>query len=297
MNGCDMLIKNSLFLTIGEIMEKILSYREYLLNTEEYILNKETNEIDYKSDMILQRRDYADCLFCGSKLQYVYHRHDSVAQMRYNISIKECPECGWWIANNDLKEKNIDGYNKKDYVTSNFYNGIVKKYDINDRKLPLNVLNDELKRNLLTLNKINPYKLEELVQGILSDFFSCEVKWVGGKGDKGIDLVVVESDNPILVQIKRRENPDKVEVIKGVREFIGTLYIEGKSRGIYVTTSKKYSKGCKCLKEKMLNERKLEYFDLIDFDRLIAMLHLEKKDRPWSFLEKIFYPVEKGNNL
>ncbi len=49
----------------------------------------------------------------------------------------------------------------------------------------------------------------------------------------GKDLIVLESDSPILVQVKRRKNPDHVELIKGVREFVGTLYIENERKGIY----------------------------------------------------------------
>lgn len=52
----------------------------------------------------------------------------------------------------------------------------------------------------------------------------------GKTGDGSTDLIVLESDNPILVQIKRRQNPNHTELIKGIREFVGTLFIEGRRK-------------------------------------------------------------------
>lgn len=265
-------------------MNQIISYRDYIQEEERYSINNISGEVKLEQGGITLPRRYERCFFCGELLKPVYDKYSVSLKIDIFVEVDECPRCGWWIGHTKLKEKLA----YEQFCVEDIYNGIVKNYDIDDRMLPLNVLNDELKRNPHALNLVNPYKLEEIVQEVLRDFFPCEVKLVGGTGDGGVDLIVVESDNPILVQVKRRENPDKVEIIKGIREFIGTLYIEGKTKGIYVTTAKRYSRGCEHIRKRLLDEKKLEYFELIDFDKLISMLHLDKVDAPWSFFEKNF---------
>lgn len=173
------------------------------------------------------------------------------------------------------------------YNENIYYSSIVKSFDLNDKELPLDVLYAEMCKNEKIIYDINPYKLEQFTQSVLSDFFDCEVKHVGRTGDGGKDLIVVQSDEPILVQVKRRENPNHVELIKGVREFIGTLFIDGAKKGIYVTTAKKFSKGCEKISRQLLESGKLDYFNLIDCDSLLSMLNLNKvSKKTWDKFTK-----------
>lgn len=51
--------------------------------------------------------------------------------------------------------------------------------------------------------------MEELVASVFRDFYECEVEVVGKSNDGGVDVIVIDSDNPIMVQVKRRRNSIK----------------------------------------------------------------------------------------
>lgn len=233
------------------------------------------------------------CRFCNSELKKVFEGYLEIPDDRDTYltgDVFECPKCGWWEGFSKYTE--IPDYIFEDiqsFHENKFYYGIVKFFDLSSKELPLEVLYNELNKNKGALYDINPYKLEELVKSILSDFFDCEVKHVGQTGDGGKDLIVVQSDSSILVQVKRRENPNHIELVKGIREFVGTLFIEDSKKGIYVTTAKKFSKGSIEVANELVNNRKLEYFNLIDYDKLISMLNIESKVKvPWEKFAKQF---------
>ena len=119
-------------------------------------------------------------------------------------------------------------------------------------------MNELLKKQDI-LYGIDPYKLEDIAQIVFSAYYDCEVKHVGKTGDGGKDLIIVQSDDPILVQVKRRTNSEHIELVKGIREFVGTMYIEGANKGIYLSTAKEFSKGCKETAADLINNRKFDY--------------------------------------
>ncbi|MBQ3545099.1 MAG: restriction endonuclease [Lachnospiraceae bacterium] len=203
--------------------------------------------------------------------------------------VLECQNCKWWT----YKYHFSDDADLVDEVRSFFiderYYGITKSFNINDKMLPIEVLMEELKKKPERLYDINPYKLEQLAQEILRGAYDCEVCHVGKTGDGGKDLIVLESDEPILVQVKRRENPNHVELIKGVREFVGTLFIEDKRKGIYISTAKRYSKASKEVAAELIKNRKLDYFKLVDYDKLCSLIGDIKERKHWDKLVKTFY--------
>ena len=163
-------------------------------------------------------------------------------------------------------------------------------FNIDDKNLPIDVLTSELQKRTDLLYHIDPYKLEELSQSILKGIYDCQVHHVGKTGDGGIDLIVLDGDEPILVQIKRRQNPNHVELVKNVREFVGTLFIEGKRRGIYISTADKFSKGSKETADKLLRQRKLDYFELIDYQKLCSLIKTStSSNNIWQTLVEPFY--------
>lgn len=102
-------------------------------------------------------------------------------------------------------------------------------------------------------------------------------------------MIVLESDDPILVQVKRRQNPNHIELVKGIREFVGTLFIEGKRKGIYISTAKKYSHGSIDTAKKLLDTRKLDYFELIDYDKLCSIINSKQNIPVWQNLVSSLY--------
>ena len=275
--------------------DKIIGYYDYYYDKYEYSrIGKGRGVLSVdKQPCDVQRFFYNDkvCPFCGTALKKVFLAFRSIpmgGDLYERGVVLECPNCNWWTYKYRFSEDAdlIDEVNS--ICMDSRYYGITKSYNVADKMLPIEVLTDELKKKPEILYDINPYKLEELSQEILQGVYDCKVCHVGKTGDGGIDLIVLESDDPILVQVKRRENPNHVELVKGVREFVGTLFIENKRKGIYISTAKKFSKGSVEVAEKLIENRQLDYFELVDYDKLNSLIKNVEKKKYWSKLVESF---------
>jgi len=139
--------------------------------------------------------------------------------------------------------------------------------------------------------------METLVQSVLSDFYpGCEVYRCGSVADGGIDLLLVLSDEPIAVQVKRRTNSDSVEPVSSIRDFLGACQLQEYDSALYVTTADHYStgqRGAQAAAAKAVELGKMKRFDLIDRDKFFGMLNAVNgangeapawsEHMPWSF--------------
>lgn len=276
---------------------EITGYYDYYYDKYEYSRIGKGSGTIYEDHVAsdLEKFFYNDkiCPFCGTSLKQVFAGIQSGTigtDLFLSGNVFECPECKWWTYKTHFvdSDDSIDSIHAT-YTDTRYY-AITKKFNINDKNLPIDVLTYELQKRTDLLYYINPYKLEEFCQSILKNVFDCQVHHVGKTGDGGIDLIVLDSDNPILVQIKQRQNPNHVELVKGVREFVGTLFIKGKRRGIYISTANKFSKGSKETANKLLKQRKLDYFELIDYQKLCSLINVSSlSNNLWQALVEPFY--------
>lgn len=273
-------------------MEHIVGYQDYYSDKYEYSRYGKSGKIKVKIDTPpTEARKFFDgslmCPFCKAKLKKVFlgWKKGTVGHDLYLSSdVYECPTCKWWKLKEHF-EDSLDLIDEEQAIcTDTKYYGIAKKYHIDDKKIPIDVLISELKNKSEYLYDINPYKLEELMQHILRGVYDCEVRHVGKAGDGGVDLMILESDDPILVQVKRRGNQKHVELVKGIREFVGTMFIEGSRRGIYVSTAEKFSRGSKKTANQLLENRKLYYFELVDYDKICAFIKDSAENKGWRDL-------------
>lgn len=276
---------------------EIIGYKDYYYDKYEYSRigpNGGTlHEYYVASD--LEKFFFKDknCPFCGTSLKEVFIGMKSGTMgtdLFYERQVFECPKCFWWTYKTHFSDSDDSiGSINADYTDTRYY-AIAKKFDIADKFLPIDVLKYELQKRKDILYNIDPYKLEELCQDILKGIFDCEVLHVGQTGDGGKDLIVLASDDPILVQIKRRQNPNSVELVKGIREFIGTLFIEDRRSGIYISTAERFSAGAKNTVTNLLNQRKLDYFQFIDYDKLCSLIDTTLPSVPrWKEFVNFFY--------
>lgn len=279
----------------------ILDYSTYITDFHEYGTTgpiKNINKKDYKVPndykLFFSRRAY--CPFCNQDATRVFHDLTSMTFGRdffTTFTIWECDKCGWWegfihnIEEDDLMDE-VNRYTEKTLIHS-----IIRTFNVEDKNLPVQTLLNVLEEEKNVLYHIDPYKLEELAQYVFSSFYNCEVKHVGKTGDGGIDLLIIDSDDPILVQVKRRERSNRVELVSTVRDFLGAMFIENSQRGIILSTAKRFSKGSVDVQQNLLNEKRLDYFELVDFEGFCSMLNVIKKDdiKPWkSAVEKFWHP-------
>lgn len=276
--------------------DNITGYYDYYYDKHEYsrIGKKQGDLFVEKTPNDVQKFFCSDtvCPFCSSELKKVfwgYYSSPRGGDIFEKGQVLECPNCNWWTYKFRFLEDTDLVDSVKAYYSDERYYGITKSYNVSDKMLPIEVLATELRKKPEILYDINPYRLEKLSQEILKGVYDCNVYHVGKTGDGGTDLVVLESDEPILVQVKRRENPNHVELVKGVREFVGTLFIENKRKGIYISTAKAFSKGAKEVAEKLLDNRQLDYFELVDYDKLCSLVSYIQEKKPWRELVEYFY--------
>lgn len=199
-------------------------------------------------------------------------------------TVWECPDCLWWeFARKFLDADSSTDQDINEWYDEKLYHGVAKRFAVSDRRLPVSLCLNELQNRKESLYDLDPYVMEELVQYVFSSMFDCEVQHVGRTGDGGIDLIVVNSDDPILVQVKRHSSPDAVESVSVVREFIGAMYLRGSFDGIVVSTARKFSNAAQAEIRTGLQNRKFRTFSLVDYPAFCSMLDLTHNpaDRPW----------------
>ena len=208
-----------------------------------------------------------NCIYCGFQLfivfkfSYVdaYYHEDWYSEGKY------CKNCGWWICNN-LGERSF-------YSGHQSFLGILKKSIKETDKITQGLV--ELNNNKSIALNVRPYELEKYAKSLLSDFFCCDVTHVGKSHDGGIDLLVVHSDEGIIpVQVKRRRDNNRTEGVSSIREFRGAMVLKGFSKGVFLTTARKYSneaiKAANPTPEHLINQKIV----LLDCRRLVEVLEL-----------------------
>jgi restriction endonuclease Mrr len=270
-----------------------LNYSEYLIDEYEYDLSGSVNNptrIEYKLPeeykSFYKKRGY--CPFCHTAIQNVYKNQKSAtlgADLFETIDIWEC-DCGFWEAFSSFTEE-------KDLITEidsknwqKLYYSKVASVEDSKKEKAVKQLVSEIKNNSARLYSIDPLKFEQIAQYVFSAFFKCEVEHVGKSHDGGVDLLIVNSDKPILVQVKRREKANSVESVSTVRDFLGAMYIKNNFNGIILSTAKSFSKPSQKVILDLKSQNRLESFELFDFSRFCSILNVVDLSRKnnWEFL-------------
>jgi len=143
-----------------------------------------------------------------------------------------------------------------------------------------------LRRDPSIWHTMSPSDMERFVAAVFRANYRCaEVTHVGKPGDLGIDVLYVDAGGEDwLIQVKRREHADAVEGFDTLQRLLGTLTLEGKIRGIIVTTASRLSRHL--LKQKKRAESRGYTIKLLDRGRLNRMLSPLLPTRPWLGLMK-----------
>lgn len=131
-------------------------------------------------------------------------------------------------------------------------------------------------------NSVDPKYLELLVARIFADSGEyCEVLHVGRPDDGGVDVVLIESNDATwLVQVKRREHPKSVESVTTIRNLLGTLVLEGSTRGIVVSTADHFSFRAESAVKRAASSGFT--IQLLDRAALDCILRRRMPDAPWT---------------
>lgn len=145
-------------------------------------------------------------------------------------------------------------------------------------------------------------RAEQFVVDLISDYLQCEVKPVGGVKDGGIDGYIIRGDEiHSIIQVKWREDKDKAEGVKVVREVGGTLLARGIPNGILVSTRDHYSKPAKKEAE-IISTRELSgigkmNLTLLDYHNILDMLEISNTKLTERMSVEDWFQIPKGVNV
>ncbi|MCP1472002.1 HJR/Mrr/RecB family endonuclease [Sphingobium sp. OAS761] len=225
---------------------------------------------------------FTHCPHCKKPLSSTTHRHTEGFR---DIYISRCANCGWWETEHTLLDQ-YDDYGLRCGIKSFQRRAVLKSFAVSSSAVPVENLCEYLASNPDKLEKVDPGKLEELVGHVFRETHHCDVRYVGGPNDRGIDLYLVKGDDEMAVQVKRRAIRRGGEPVSSVREFVGAMVIEQMLSGIFVTTGT-FSPFARVAASRAMDSEVIEQIQLIDGKLLIEMCEL---GRPAEF-DILTFPV------
>ncbi|MEO5359933.1 MAG: restriction endonuclease [Nitrospirota bacterium] len=194
--------------------------------------------------------------------------------------INFCRDCGFWYGE---YVESVPHYDEDDSHRIQIC-GCLQKFKEPDNDLKREFVR-YMARNRIKIDQLSP-KLFEVVIGefLRVEWKPSEIRHVGsvgGKGDGGIDFILIDNDIPWMVQVKHRLSL-KNEGVKFIRELNGVLFRDGMSKGIFVTSAHSFTKGV----NKEINKAKenvpdyeMILVDRFEIERWLNNISLE--ETPW----------------
>lgn len=227
---------------------------------------------------------------------YVVDDHRAIDEIHRLIKFKTCPICR--VKMGLIPEYSLDdlllcmkcgywgGRGYRDWG-SHFMQSIHPPRGVISRYKPLSPIDKEKNEYLIThlrrfprdMTKISPLRVERFVVDLLADYLDCEVKAIGGSKDNGVDGYILKG-NVIrsIVQVKWRQDMNRAEGVKVVREVAGTLLARGIPSGILVSNRVHYSKPAIAEAESIsklhITELGKMNLSLYDYHTIIDMLEI-----------------------
>jgi hypothetical protein len=164
------------------------------------------------------------CEYCSKRL---LKKEESIESAYLAVSV--CDNCGFWQGY----------YDQLEYGPNQVFISKIREFE---RVMPDVCFSDlarMIRRQQGIWHTISPRKLEELVAHVFrANYSQSEVFHVGKPDDGGVDVIFIDSqETQWLIQVKRREGPDKAEGVSTVRNLLGAMLLNDKLNGIVVSTA------------------------------------------------------------
>jgi hypothetical protein len=192
-----------------------------------------------------------------------------------NVSLRLCPNCGWWDTEEQLHAEYPDPSDSTHYEAFSIHRrALLREFDVDGSDVPLTALRRHILAHPRALHQLDPHRLERLVESVFKDFMACEAVHLGGPNDGGVDLVLINGSRRYVVQVKRRQSPTTAESVSCVREFVGAMVIAGETRGMFVSTAPFFSRQAIRDSEVAKSRGAVEYLELINGRRLLEVCEI-----------------------
>lgn len=227
------------------------------------------------------------CPYCNSTLDANSRIHALSPEWK-RLDRVICENCGWWVF--CFSKNKVYPYES---FRNEFHEGALFNFDFEHTDEPINVIRKRIEQKKIDLRSISPKELEILVGSVFRDYFNVKVKYVGGPGDNGVDLLLTEGDIKIAVQVKRREKIDKTESVSTIRDFLGAILLGDYPKGIVVSTADKFTKPAQKSSSSPFLKRHGIEIDLYNHDMILDLLEKTKfPERPWEMVDSIQHHIK-----
>lgn len=235
------------------------AYWRHIPNAEEFCVR-----LDESRNLTLtQRMDPQICPVCATGPQEVHRYEAREAHTLGNPVLRlyrGCRSCGFW------------NYYDSTAISIDMAVPFMKSFDPSNEAPSLMSLASEIQKNPADVYSMDFTRFELLVGSVLKEFYDCEIYHVGKSVDGGVDLIMVEKDEPILIQVKRRTRSDIIEGIDVVKHLFASAFSRGARFGKVVTTAQSFSKPAQSwINLPTLRDIGFE-MELIAFDSLLLMI-------------------------
>jgi hypothetical protein len=234
----------------------------------------------------------AACPFCLNNLlrrEEIHHDpewDDDAEERRLSRTLRErCPGCSFWQFHELRSAIYYDRGYLADFHELTTIASKVREFNEAPEEALWEVA-QWFKRNPGLFHSVDPTYLEKLVGRIFSAAGNySDVTHIGGPGDGGIDLVLIQNDESTsLVQVKRRESPTASESVQTIRNLLGAMVLDDSRAGIVVSTADHFTQRARQASVKAGN--KGFRIDLIDRHALDRMLSQNLFSTPWENISK-----------
>jgi restriction system protein len=226
--------------------------------------------------------DFIDGTWNNKELIQNYNNSILGYESLWRFDVKKCRLCGWWEVY-QINHDSVDDY----WSRLAKYNSILKATDISSQEIPIIELGKYLSKHSNQIYKIHHTKMEELVGDVFKEHFDCKVIHCGQSYDRGIDLYLIDGEEKIPIQVKRRTKPNSKEPVSVIREMLGVMFRDSRKSAMLVTTAEDFSKEAKRDVNEVIKKGLVERFDLFNFDKFNSILRTVYKESNCDYLKSV----------
>jgi hypothetical protein len=204
---------------------------------------------------------------------------DPCTDEHWHASVRSC-ECGWW----DIFCEGNSGHDSIDPpadFTPRHLRAVLRRFAPKSAEVPMAALREALRKRPELLYGLHFEAMERLVADLLAGVYDCEVIHCGRSGDGGVDLLILDSDNPTAVQVKRRTRAGIKEAVAPIRELTAAALLRGCAAAIYASNADAFTQPAQETAKNAVDLRLLRSYQLIDRGRLVNLLTSTATEQPW----------------
>lgn len=216
------------------------------------------------------------CPYCNTRMLKSKARKSHGEGDVSDLLLLFCKNCAFW----QLMHKYLNMTRRISGIDWGIYTSKAREFETD---LPDGVASElavALRRDSNRWSAIEPKAFERFVADVFrANYKHSEVMHVGKRGDRGIDVLLVDTNKKTwLVQVKARTNerPERVETI---RNLLGVMLLHQNPYGIVVSTADYFTHQC-TVEAKIAAQVGYE-LQLVDRGRLNCMLDSVLPTKPW----------------